>query len=142
MTTETALTSGRSAELALRDPEALHDRFCEACNAGDLNGLLALYEPGAVIAERTGELTAGSDAIRDHIYKLLALQPTMRILRSRTVISGELAQSSSHWQCDATTPDGTSLQLEYHGSELSRRQPDGSWRIVIDNPWGASRIDG
>jgi ketosteroid isomerase-like protein len=50
------------------------------------------------------------------------------------IVAGDLAESSSHWRCDATTPDGTPVQLEYRGSELARRQPDGSWRIIIDNP--------
>ena len=125
------------APAAPRTPETLHERFSEACNARDLEALLALYDPEAVIAESTGELTRGTDAIREHIFKLLALKPVMRILATRTVISGDLALSSSHWQCDATAADGTEIQLEHRGSELSRRQPDGSWRIVVDNPWGA-----
>ncbi len=139
MSTQTS-PDALSAAGALRDPQALHERFCEACNAGDLDSVLGLYEPQAVIAERSGELTVGSAAIRDHIVKLVAMQPVMRILSSRTVVSGELAQSSSHWRCEATAPDGSRVQLEYHGSELARRQPDGSWRIVIDNPWGAASI--
>jgi hypothetical protein len=26
--------------------------------------------------------------------------------------------------------------LDFRGSEVVRQQPDGSWRLVIDNPWG------
>jgi uncharacterized protein (TIGR02246 family) len=126
--------------VGVADPATLHEHFRQACNSGDLEALLALYEPQAIIRERTGELTIGSDAIREHLFKLLAMQPAMEILASKTVVAGELAQSSSHWRCDATAPDGTALQLEYRGSELARRQPDGSWRIVIDNPWGAATV--
>lgn len=125
----------------IRDPAVLHEAFCNACNAGDLEALLTLYEAEAVIAELTGELTTGTKAISDHIANLLSLRPSMRILSSRTVIAGDLAQSSSHWTCEAVTPDGSHIQLEYRGSELSRRQPDGSWRIVIDNPWGAATVN-
>jgi uncharacterized protein (TIGR02246 family) len=121
----------------IRDPETLHVHFCAACNAGDLGRLVSLYEPDAVIVEPTGELTTGTEAIREHIAKLLAMQPAMLILSSKTVVNGDLAQSSSHWECDATAPDGTAVHMEHWGSELSRRQPDGNWRILIDNPWGA-----
>ncbi len=76
---------------APRDPALLHEHFSIACNAGDLEALLGLYEPEAVIVERTGELTRGTEAIREHIFKLLAMRPAMQILSSRTVVSGELA---------------------------------------------------
>jgi ketosteroid isomerase-like protein len=66
------------------------------------------------------------------------MKPAMRILASRTVATGDLAQLSSHWECDATAPDGSALHLDSRGSELARRQTDGSWRLVIDNPWGAA----
>jgi ketosteroid isomerase-like protein len=122
----------------ITDPATIHHRFCEACNAGDLDRLVELYEHGAVIVERTGELAEGSEAIREHLSNLLAMQPAMTILDSNAVIAGELAQLSSHWRCVAATPDGSTVELEYHGSELARHQPDGSWRLVIDNPWGAA----
>lgn len=124
----------------IRDPETLHSRFCEACNTCDLDGLLALYEPDAVIAERTGELTVGTDAIRQHLQALLAMKPAMEIVSSRTVVAGVLALNSSQWRCQAVGPDGSSVEMECHGSELTRRQGDGSWRIAIDNPWGAAQI--
>lgn len=130
--------SGSAALDALRDPATLHEHFSTSCNAGDLDALLALYESDAVIVERTGELTTGTGPIREHLHKLLAMEPAMHILSSHTVRAGDLAVSSSHWRCDATAPDGSHLALEYCGSELSRRQADGSWRIVIDNPWGAA----
>jgi uncharacterized protein (TIGR02246 family) len=128
------------ADGTIRDPDSLHERFCEACNAGQLDRLLDLYEPGAVIVEPTGELSEGTEAIREHLSKLLAMRPSMQILGSRTVVAGDVAQSSSHWHCDAVAPDGSPVHLEFHGSELSRRQPDGSWRLVVDNPWGAASL--
>jgi uncharacterized protein (TIGR02246 family) len=126
----------------INDPAAIHQRFCEACNAGELDRLLNLYEPDAVIVERTGEIIQGTAAIRHHLSGLLAMRPAMRILDSKAIVVGELAQLSSHWQCTVIAPDGSAAQLEYHGSELSRRQPDGTWLLAIDNPWGAgSTVD-
>jgi uncharacterized protein (TIGR02246 family) len=135
---------GQTAGFAdpISDPARIHQRFCEACNAGDLDRLLALYESGAAIVERTGEIIQGTDAIRQHLSGLLAMRPAMEILNSKTAVVGELAQLSSHWRCRVIAPDGAPAELEYHGSELSRRQPDGSWRIAIDNPWGAGSTIG
>lgn len=133
-------TANRFPDTQLRsrpNPADTHRLFVEACNAGDVESLVAMYEPDAVIVERNGDRTQGTAAIRSHIERLLAMRPTMRLLGSATIFNGDLAQLSSWWRCSATAPDGSAIEMECHGSELDRRQPDGSWLIVIDNPWGA-----
>jgi ketosteroid isomerase-like protein len=125
------------AAAPIRDPARIHAYFADRANARDIEALHAAYEPGAIIVERNGELSVGSQAVWAHLENLLSMKPVMRIVGSKTVVSGDLAQLSSHWTGDVTMPDGTSLHMESTGSELARRQPDGTWRVVIDNPWGA-----
>ena len=138
MTTQTGSTGNPLGTAGpIQDPSVAHRTFAEVCNSGDLEQLLAYYEPDAIIAERTGELSRGIAAIRKHGEDLLSLKPVMQILASRTVLHGDFALLSSWWHCDATAPDGSAIQLEFRGSELLRRQLDGTWLIVIDNPWGA-----
>ena len=52
-----------------RNPEDLARIFMVRANAGDVEGLASLYEPGAVLACPDGQLAVGIDAIR------LARQP-------------------------------------------------------------------
>jgi ketosteroid isomerase-like protein len=40
------------------------------------------------------------------------------------------------WSFNGTGPDGEPVQLAANNADVLRRQPDGSWRFVIDNPWG------
>ena len=121
-------------------PADKHRYFAEACNSGDIGKLLAMYEPDAIVVERTGALTQGTAAIREHLEKLLSLKPTTEIVASTAVVNGDLAQLSSWWRCTATAPDGSPIELEFRGSELDRRQSDGTWLIVVDNPWGAEAL--
>ena len=37
---------------------------------------------------------------------------------------------------DGTGPDGEPVRLAARNADVLRRQADGSWRFVIDNPWG------
>lgn len=60
----------------------------------------------------------------------------MTMLGSKSVVHGDLALNSFWWRCDATAPDGGVIHSESHGSELLRRQADGGWLVVVDNPWG------
>jgi ketosteroid isomerase-like protein len=102
-------------------PEDLERLFVERVNAGDVEGLVALFEPGAVMAVAPGKVASGSEAIRqvfeDFVGSGVKLtlgdqQPTLR--------AGDLALTSTRLHDGGVT------------AEVARRQPDGTWRWVID----------
>ena len=104
-------------------PEDLGRYFLERANAGDVEGLVALYEPGAVLAFPSGRLSTGHDEIRRVYAELLADKPSFSSAGQQPVIrNGDLALTSTR------LPGGGATV------EVARRQPDGSWRWVIDQP--------
>ena len=119
-------------------PEAIHQQFAAGVSSADVDALMALYESEATVIERDGSRTEGGAAIKEHLAHLLAMKPVMTIKASRVHRTGDLALLSSHWAATATAPDGSPIQMEFHGSELARQQPDGDWRLVLDNPWGTA----
>ncbi len=48
---------------------------------------------------------------------------------------GDLALLHAEWTLKGTGPDGQAVELAGRTSEVVRRQTDGSWRYVIDNPY-------
>jgi ketosteroid isomerase-like protein len=40
------------------------------------------------------------------------------------------------WSFTGTGPDGEPVKLTGRNADVLRRQSDGGWRFVIDNPWG------
>ena len=117
-------------------PESTHHLFAETANRSDLDAIVEMYEPEAVIIERSGEATKGIAAIRHHVATLLALHPSMVIEESRAFQNGDIALLCSRWSARLTPPGGEEVVMEYRGSEIIRRGPDGTWRFVLDNPWG------
>ncbi len=104
-------------------PEDLGAFFLERANAGDVEGLVALYEPDAVLAFPPGRLAAGHEEIRRVYAALLADRPTFSSAGQQpTITHGDLALTSTR------LPGGGATV------EVARRQPDGSWRWVIDQP--------
>lgn len=70
--------AGEPAREPAREPEDLDRLFLRRASAGDVEGVVALYEPGAVLAfppgapGSPGALTVGTEAIRAVYADLLA----------------------------------------------------------------------
>jgi ketosteroid isomerase-like protein len=106
-----------------RHPEDLSRHFVQRANRGDAAGLVALYEPDAVLTLPSGQLARGHAEILAAYKQLLAGRPQFRAGEPRpTLMVGELALTSTRLDSGAVT------------AEVARRQPDGSWLWIIDDP--------
>jgi ketosteroid isomerase-like protein len=77
-------------------PEDLSRLIVDRLNAGDVDGLVALYEPDAVLALPDGQIATGSHEIRRAYEHLVANRPTFERGAERpTLRSGDLALTSS-----------------------------------------------
>jgi uncharacterized protein (TIGR02246 family) len=114
-------TTNRERAMA---PEDLTRLFVERSNAGDADGVAELYEPGAVMAYPPGQFTTGREAIRELWAGVLAHRPKFEPEAPLpTLISGDIALTS-------TPPhDGAGAR-----AQVVRRQPDGSWLRLLDQP--------
>ncbi|HEV2812773.1 MAG TPA: SgcJ/EcaC family oxidoreductase [Solirubrobacteraceae bacterium] len=114
-------------------PAAFADRLA----AGDLDGALALYEPDATFAPQPGAHVTGLDAIRGALEQFIALNPTLDGEVEKVLEAGDVALVTNRWTLRGTGPDGP-LEMAGVSADVMRRQPDGTWRILVDDPWGAA----
>lgn len=56
----------------IRDPQELERLLVARAAAGDVEGMVALYEPDTVVAIGGGKFARGADEIRQFFYDLLA----------------------------------------------------------------------
>src|SRR5437870_2806948 len=117
-------------------PEEVHELFTKYFSAGDLDAVMSLYEPGATIVQRDTSVT-GHAAIRQALSGFLALKGEFALQLRKTFQSDDIALLFSNWTIRGTGPDGEPVELEGQTSDVVRRQPDGTWLLVIDNPYGA-----
>ena len=105
-------------------PEDLTRLFVERANAGDAAGLAALYAEDAVMAFPPGATTVGRAAIEALWTDVLSSRPHFELETPLpTLVSGEIALTST------PARDGAGLR-----TQVVRRQPDGSWLRVLDQP--------
>lgn len=126
--------------MTARTPEAVHTLWLAAVNAGDIEALMPLYEPEATVVFGPGQVATGLAAIRAGNEGLLALRPHFALQIGQVLQADNLALLLSPWTMTGTMPDGTPLSLRGTTSDVVRRQPDGSWRFIIDNPTGSDGV--
>lgn len=117
-------------------PEELHHLWVDRVNRGDLDGLVTLYEPAAAFVVQPGRVVAGHNAVREASAGLLALNPSATLEVRSAIVVGDVALLISTWSLTGGGLDGNAVTLAGQTSDVARRQDDGSWRFVIDNPWG------
>lgn len=123
--------------MSATEPEQMHGLFEHAFNAGDLEALMALYEPDAALIPQPGSVAEGTAAIRDALRWFLDRRGRITLDTKLVLRVGDLALLANRWTLTGgTMPDGSPAELGATTSEVARRQPDGSWLYVIDNAWG------
>jgi uncharacterized protein (TIGR02246 family) len=119
-------------------PDDVITLFAAALHDGRLDDAVSLYEPDAVFIPEPGATPIrGTDQIQVALASFTALRPTLTPDIRKVVQAGDIATVINAWQLTGTAPDGAHLQLSGTSADVLRRRPDGSWRLLIDDPWGA-----
>ena len=106
-----------------RDPQELEQLLIARARVGDVDGMVALFEPNAVLAIGGSKVACGTVEIRKFYSDLLASGFVFHAGEQYpAILKGELALTSSRY------PNGT------FSSEVARRQEDGTWLWIIDYP--------
>ena len=121
-------------------PEGTHALLAAALHAADLDAFVDVYEENAtLIVPPDGTVANGRAEIRTALEPTFALRPRAEIEVVETLQSDGLALTHARWNIAGTAADGQAVNLRGDGTIVSRRQPDGSWRIVLDNPLSPRR---
>jgi uncharacterized protein (TIGR02246 family) len=122
--------------MSSRTPEQVLKSIVDGINAGNLDALMALYEPEAAFATQPGSLAHGLPRVREALGGFVAMKGKLDLKVTRVLEVGDLALVIGTWSFTGTGPDGKPVTLAAKNADVLRRQADGSWRFVIDNPWG------
>jgi uncharacterized protein (TIGR02246 family) len=117
-------------------PEDWPREFVEHFNAGDLDAVMSLYEPEARFVTRSGETLVGRDAIRKVLGGLIEAKTQFQNRVVRTAIVGDVAQLYTDFEGTRVDDAGKTIPVRNKAIEVLRRQPDGSWKLIMGDPNG------
>ena len=118
--------------MSFSSPEDLHTTFSNAMEAKDVEALIDLYEADAIGVMPDGTRLTDSDARRAMFEGLVAADMGMQGTQRKTLIADDIALTSTTYEVEPGQAGDQAATVVT--AEVSRRQPDGSWRVVIDDP--------
>ncbi len=130
------MTQNQEGNLPKATPEQVLQSIVDGINTGNLDALLSLYEPEAGFATQPGILTHGLAGVREGLAGFIGMKGKLDLKVTKVLQASDLALVIGVWSFTGTGPDGEPVTLAANNADVLRRQADGSWRFVIDNPWG------
>jgi len=132
----TTMTEDQKAVL-----DTIH-RMTSSYNGGDIDAVMTTYAAGASVAFQPGVVTAGAEDIRAAFEASRAINPQFEFGGNEVIVQGDTALHITPWSMMGTMPDGQAIAQSGLSVAVLRRQADGAWLMVIDNPHGSALLAG
>ena len=119
-------------------PEECDLLLLKALEQGDLDAAVAMYESNATFVVSTDQMVTGQAAIREVMQGFIAAKATFNVEAVTAVPSsdGSVAVTRVKGSSTSPGPDGQPVTTPLHSVEVVRKQPDGTWLFIIDDPSG------
>lgn len=99
---------------------------------GDVDAIMSTYEPMATVVAAPASPVLGDQALRDMFKQFIAAGVTFKYGKHEVVVAGDIGLHLMRW----TTAPGPNGEQSALSVAVLRRQPDNSWKMVIDHPFG------
>ncbi len=103
---------------------------------GIIDEVMQSYERDATVVFEPGKPISDADLLRKMFEAMSGAKPKFSYSGHQVFISGDIAIHIAPWEMSGTAPDGSIMQQEGLSLAVLRKQSDGEWLMVIDNPHG------
>ena len=118
-------------------PKEFLKSYVEKFNTKNVSSLIEMYETDACFQVQPGQIVRGLENIRQSLRGFIDMNGNLQSNIKGVIQAGNLALVDTEWSFSGTGPDGKPINIGGKATDVLRQQSDGTWRIVIDNPWGS-----
>lgn len=129
-------TKASKATMLPHKPEVWPSLFEQNLNAGDLEAVMALYEPDARFVARSGETVVGRDRFRDVLAGMIRSKTRLQSRVIKAITVDDVALLYTDFQGATVDASGKTIEVRHKAIEILRRQPDGAWKLIVGDPNG------
>ena len=127
-----------NTEQMIAAAKEVDQRFIDAYNAGDVDGVMALYlnSPDLVSFPVGGEvMIKGYDAMKTNLMKEFAQMKgaKLEISDAHYEAAGNLVVTWGLWHWSGPMPDGTPMEMDGRFTDV-KKEHDGKWVYIMDHP--------
>ena len=122
--------------MSAKSPEEICRLFQHYMAEGDIDSVLSVYDPEAVFLNQSGEVKKGEAGLRQELAPFAARKAVFNFDIKQVIQSGDIALMHTEWK--VSSPQ----QMSVYAIEVARRQPDGTWRWLIGDPFTIGRQTG
>lgn len=111
-----------------KSPEEICSLFQRYMAEGDIDSVLSIYDPEAVFLNQSGEFKEG-DGLRQELARSAGAKAKFDFHVKQIIQADNIALMHTEWKVSAPQP------MSVYAIEVARRQPDGTWRWLIGDPF-------
>ena len=112
-----------------------------AFQQGDIDTVMSTYEPAATVMFEPGAEVSEAAQLREMFTAMSGVNPVFTYAGHEVIVSGGTAIHIAPWSMTGQTPDGQEIAQSGLSIAVLRKQADGSWKMVIDNPHGSALME-
>ncbi|GLX77318.1 hypothetical protein tinsulaeT_06580 [Thalassotalea insulae] len=113
-----------------------------AFNNKNIDGVLSNYEDGASVMFEAGEKISDAAVLREMFEGAFQVNPQFEYPNGHEVyIANNVALHLAPWRMVGQAPDGTTFEQSGLSVAVLRKQENGKWLLLIDNPHGQSLME-
>lgn len=112
-----------------------------AFHKGDIKGIMASYETEATVVFEPELTISNRAAIRSAFEQAFQIKPIFTYGGHEVFVNGDIAIHLAPWKMTGTAPDGSVINQKGLSIAVLRKQKDGKWLMVFDNPHGQFLYD-
>ncbi len=124
------------AIMVTNSPEHAVQLLDQAFNEGDLAKVLSFYEDAAVVVTEPGKTASGIAELRSFFERVMQSGASAKQLRTRVLEADGIALFISRWTLHMADQNPDVASRTFIATTVIRKQADGEWKILIDNPFG------
>lgn len=103
----------------------------------DITQVMQSYEPSATVVFEPGAPVNENGVLEQMFTHMAMVNPKFSYAQGHEVIvNGDIALHIAPWHMSGQTPEGQAIAQSGLSVAVVRKQSDGSWKMVIDNPHG------
>lgn len=121
--------------MSVRKPEEWPSQFEEKVHAGDLEGVMILYEPVAAFVRDSKEVIVRHEGVRAVLAGLIAKKPRFKSQVQQFVVVDDIAVLYTNFTV-TMGPAEKAQVVKSRAIEILRRQHDSSWKLIVGDPDG------